>query len=250
MKYRTLLIDDEPLAIKRLQRILKPYEERIEIIGTAVSGNEAVIKINALKPDLIFLDIQMPELNGFEVVEHIQHQPLIIFVTAYDDYALKAFETHSIDYLLKPVDTKRMAKAIDKLQRLTKTEKSEFQSQIQHMLSIMSQPPLKRIHVKVKDRILLLELQDVYFFKAADKYVEVHGFDKNYLINKSLARLISELPVDDFVRIHRSVVINLNYVDEIVKMFKGSYQVRMKDKARSGLPLSRNMKSKLGIDKY
>lgn len=247
MKYRTLLVDDEPLALKRLQRILQPFEEQIEIIGTALSGQEALGKINTIKPDLIFLDIQMPELNGFDVAERMTHQPMIIFVTAHDEYALRAFETHSIDYLLKPVDAKRMDKALKKLQKLTGTAKNELNTQIQNMLFSMATPPLKRIHVKTKDRILLIDLQDVYFFQAADKYVEVHGFDKHYLINKSLKNLMPELPADDFVRIHRSVVINLNYVEEIVKMFNGGYHVRMKNKTRSQFPVSRHMKSKLGI---
>ncbi len=247
MKYRTLLVDDEPIALKRLQRILKPFGRQVEIVGEASNGHEAIDKIDALLPDLVFLDIQMPDANGFEVIERIQHQPIIIFVTAYDEYALKAFETYAIDYLLKPVDVNRMEKSLNKLQQLTEAGKSELQTQIQHMLSAMSRPSIKRIHVKVKDRVLLIDLEDVYFLKAADKYVEVHGFDKSYLINKSLTNLLPELPGDDFVRIHRSVVINLNYVDEILKMFNGGYQVRMSDKTKSVFPVSRQMKSKLWL---
>ena len=116
MKYKTILIDDEPLALQRLERLLAPFEF-IEITTTASSGFEAVEKINGLKPDLIFLDIQMPELTGFEVLEQIDESPFIIFSTAYDEYALRAFETNSIDYLLKPIEPKRLKIALEKLQR-------------------------------------------------------------------------------------------------------------------------------------
>ena len=119
MKFRTILIDDEPLALERLKRMLEPLEEIIEITDCAYDGRDAVDKINRLKPELIFLDIQMPELNGFEVLERIDFLPLIIFSTAYDEYALKAFETNSIDYLLKPVEPERLKVSIEKLKRLT-----------------------------------------------------------------------------------------------------------------------------------
>jgi len=232
-----------------LKRILKPYTNIIEIVGQAQNGAEAIEIIDNIKPDLIFLDIQMPEFNGFEVVERIQHNPLIIFVTAYDEFALKAFDTNSIDYLLKPVDSRRLKKALGKLRDFTAPQKIEFENQMQQMLSYVKNPSLKRIHVKVADRILLVDVKDIYFLSALDKYVEVHLYDKGYLITKSLTTLTAELPADDFVRIHRSTVINLNYVDEIVKMFNGRYRVRMKDKFKSEFPVSRSSRSKLGLNR-
>ena len=247
MKFKTLIIDDEPIALTRLRRILRPYSDTIEIIGQAQDGAEAIKQINELKPDLIFLDIQMPEYNGFEVVEHIHYNPIIIFITAYDEFALKAFETNSIDYLLKPVDSKRLKKTIVKLNNITDNKKTQFENQIERMLAFVKSPSLKRIHIKENDRIFLIDLINVYFFQALDKYVEVHQYNTNHLMTNSLTKLNSELPSEDFVQIHRSAIINLNYVDEIIKMSNSSYQVRLKDKAKTVLPVSRYCISKLAI---
>jgi two-component system LytT family response regulator len=247
MIYKTILIDDEPLALQRLERLLKPYEEIIQIIGQATSGTEAVEKINSLKPDLIFLDIQMPELTGFDVIERMMHNPLIIFSTAYDEFALKAFETNSIDYLLKPIDPDRLRKAIEKLQRLTNDERDSFQNQLQKMLSQLKKPATKRIQVHIGDKIKLLNVEDIYFFHAVDKYVEVCTFNEAFLLNETLTQLESELPPEDFVRIHRSAIINLNYVGEFIRWFGGSYKVRMLDKNKTELPVSRSSKDKLNL---
>jgi DNA-binding LytR/AlgR family response regulator len=119
MTYKTVLIDDEPLALKRLERLLRPYDNTIEVVGRAENGADAVALINKLKPDLVFLDIQMPELTGFDVLERLEYTPLVIFSTAYDQYALQAFDVNSIDYLLKPVDPERLKKAVNKLLRLS-----------------------------------------------------------------------------------------------------------------------------------
>jgi two-component system LytT family response regulator len=205
MRYKTILIDDEPLALQRLERLLQPYSELIEIIDRANNGLEAVEKIDALKPDLIFLDIQMPELNGFEVLDQVAHLPLIIFSTAYDEYALKAFETNSIDYLLKPVDPERLQKALDKLQRLTGDDKSALQTQLQSLLTSVKVPATKRIQARAGDHIRLINEKDIYFFRAVDKYVEAHTFDESFgrdraLVRRGLSRAHagqkkSELPV-------------------------------------------------------
>lgn len=247
MKYKTILIDDEPLALRRLERLLRPHASLIEIVDQATSGSEAVAKINSVKPDLIFLDIQMPELDGFEVLERLTYLPLIIFSTAYDEYALKAFETNSIDYLLKPVDPTRLKRALDKLKRLSQGEKSDFQMQLQNLLGALKAFKTKRIQVRIGDRIRLLDVQDIYFFRAEDRYVVAYTFDDSFLLNQSLNQVAKELPGDDFVRIHRSAIINLNHLEDIVKWFSGTYRVRMRDKNKTELPVSRNSKAKLGF---
>lgn len=245
-RYRTLLIDDEPLALQRLRRLLEPHSDVIEIQDTACHGIEAVTKINRLKPDLIFLDIQMPELDGFQVLERLHTFPYIIFCTAYDDYALRAFETNAIDYLLKPVEPERLAKAIDKLQRLTGDDRKTFETQLQHLMAHLKKPKSRRIQVRIGDRIRLLNPKDICFFKASDKYVEGHTTDQSYLLNQTLNQLETELAEYDFVRIHRSALINLNHLEEMFRWFGGSFRVRMKDKARTELPLSRAARQKLG----
>ncbi len=245
MIFKTILIDDESLALQRLERLLKPYTGFIEIVETASHGLEAVDKINTVKPDLIFLDIQMPELTGFEVLARIEQSPLIIFTTAYDEYALKAFETNSIDYLLKPIDPKRLKKSLEKLQRLTNDEKSSLHDQVQGLLLNLKKTTTKRIQVRVGDYIRFVKLQDIYFFRAEDKYVEVCTFDKSYLLSQSLNQLETQLPEDDFVRIHRSAIINLNHLVEMKKWFSGTYRVRMRDNKKTELPVSRRFKTKL-----
>ena len=247
MKFRTILIDDEPLALERLKRLLEPFIDIIEILDCACDGRDATEKINRLKPELIFLDIQMPGLNGFEVLERIDFLPLIIFSTAYDEYALKAFETNSIDYLLKPVEPERLEVSIEKLKRLTTGEKDNFREKLDILLSELKKPSLKRLQVKVGDSIVLLKVCDVCFFRAIDKYVEAGTYDKTYLLSNTLNQLEQELSSDDFVRIHRSAIINLNHLEKIIRWFGGRYKVRLKDKNKTELDVSRNSRYKLGI---
>jgi len=245
VKYKAILIDDEPLALQRLEKLLMPFKEDIEIVAKATNGADAIDVIDELKPDVIFLDIQMPELNGFEVLEKIKHQTFVIFSTAYDEYALKAFETNSIDYLLKPVDQKRLKKAIDKLKIITGNKFDDFQNQLQEMLEkikILS----KRIQVKKGDKIKLIPVSEIYFFSADEKYTSVKTFDNAYLIDKTLSVLEIELD-DNFVRIHRGAIVNLNYIEEIVRMYKSTYRVKMKDDKNTVLPVSRQSKYKLGL---
>ncbi|MGH7598565.1 MAG: LytR/AlgR family response regulator transcription factor [bacterium] len=247
MRYKTIIIDDEPLALQRLERLLQPYGDIVEIVDRATSGLDAVEKINAAKPDLIFLDIQMPELNGFEVLDRLTHLPWIIFSTAYDEYALKAFETNSIDYLLKPVDPERLKKALEKLQRLTGDETDAWREQLQKLLAGMKAPAAKRIQVRIGDHIRFLNPKDIYFFRAVDKYVEAHTFDESFLLTETLNQFEADLPSGDFVRSHRSAIINLNHLDEIIRQAPDHYRARMRDKKRTELPVSRGAKTKLRL---
>ena len=205
MTFRTVLIDDEPLALKRLARLIEPHRDTIEIVGTAGNGAEAVIVINELEPDLVFLDIQMPELNGFDVLDRLDYTPLVIFTTAYDEYALRAFDVNSIDYLLKPVDPDRLAKAIDKLLRLSETGAGDLRRRIEQLITDAPGLRTHRIQVRLGDRIRLVPAEEVVYFRASDKYIEMHTHDKEHLITQSLAQLESVLPRNDFVRVHRSV---------------------------------------------
>jgi len=247
MTYRTILVDDEPLALDRMKRLLKPHRDTIEIIYSAQNGLEAVETINRLNPDLIFLDIQMPELSGFEVLDRVNHLPLIIFCTAYDEYALKAFETNSIDYLLKPVEPERLNTAIEKLWRLTSDDKESFHEQLQKLLSGMKKPAVKRIRVSSGDTIHLVPVDEIFFFRAEEKYVIASTYDKSYVLNQTLNQLEAELSTDDFVRIHRSAIINLNHLEKIIRWFGGNYRVRMRDKEKTELDISRGSKHKLGL---
>ena len=247
MLYRTIIVEDEELTRKGLINKLEQFDE-IEIIDTADNGIEAVDKINKLKPDLIFLDIQMPGMNGFEVLQNISFMPIVIFTTAFDEYALKAFETNSIDYLLKPIEEERLAKAIEKLKKFATEEnkKADFDSGIASLLNELKnrQDKLTRIHIKVGDEVLFVNTSDIYFFKADNKYTTICTFDDEYIINDTLASLEDKLP-DNFIRIHRGFIINMDHLNKLKKWFGGKYIAVMKDKKKTEIPVSRNSKDKL-----
>ena len=247
MTYRALLAEDEPLALQRLQRLLLGHGATIAVVGIARNGPEALEKIRALRPEVVFLDIQMPGLDGFQVLRSLDSQPLVIFCTAYDEYALRAFETHSIDYLLKPIEAQRLDQAIRKLLSLTRPETNGLQQRIDRLLASLASPTATRISVRVGDAIRLIPISEVCFFLAADKYVEVHTYDETFLIDDSLKVLETRLPGEDFARIHRAAIVNLAHVGEIFRWFSGGYRVRMRDKAHSELAVSRAYRSRLGL---
>ncbi len=254
--FKTILIDDEELALKRLKRLLAPHADIVDIIATETDGDAAVSLIETLKPDLIFLDIQMSGRTGFEVIEAVQHLPWIIFSTAYDDYALKAFETTAVDYLLKPVAPERLAASLEKLQRLARSsahgDEAEYRRRVEHLLEAVRALPerqdtWRRIQVRTGDRIRFIPVEEICFFRAAEKYVELHTTQASYLLTLTLNELGKHLPEEDFVRIHRSAIINLRYLDEAIRLENGLWQVRMKDGRRTRLAVSRSARSRLGL---
>ncbi|WP_372645529.1 LytR/AlgR family response regulator transcription factor, partial [Ancylomarina sp.] len=240
-KYTTLLIDDEALARERLKKMLLPYADKIEIIGEARNGNQAIEMIERLKPDLIFLDIQMPGKSGFEVLQAIHHQPIVIFCTAHDEYALQAFETSSIDYLLKPVKEDRLEKAINKL-HLFKTEnrQSELETFLSQQLKQISKKEISSIPVKIADRVIFVSLDEISHFTAEDKYVSIHTTGgKEYVIDHSLNYLSEKLD-EKFVRIQRSCIVNLSYIKEIKRYMGGRFVVKLNNQKASKIISGRN----------
>ena len=217
---RTVLVDDEDIALHRLRKALEAYTQ-IHIVGEAKAGKAAVALINALQPDLVFLDIQIPELSGLEVLNHLHTIPMVVFVTAYEEYAVKAFEKNSLDYLLKPVDDARLTVTIQRIMEKN-TSGTDLLSKIQGMLEIPEKKTITTIPVKIGNKISLVYRQDIYFFEARDKYVLIHTADNEYLIDYSLTYLQERLGTE-FIRIHRSYVINKAKIKEIHKYFKGTY---------------------------
>lgn len=247
MFYKTIIVEDEELTRNGLKKKLEHFDE-IDVIDEAENGIEAVAKINEQKPDLIFLDIQMPGMNGFEVLQNLDYMPIVIFTTAYDEYALKAFETNSIDYLLKPIEEERLAKSIEKLNKFASgdNKKVEFDSNISALLNEIrnKQEKLSRIHIKIGDEIIFVNTSDIYFFKADNKYTSICTFDNEYIINDTLASLEEKLP-QNFIRIHRGFIINSDHLNKLKKWFGGKYVAVMKDKNKTEIPVSRNSKDKL-----
>jgi len=234
MKLRTILIDDEQLALARLERLLRVYATEIDLIGQARNGQEGLEIIEEMKPDLVFLDIEMPLLTGFEMLAQLQYMPDIVFATAFDAYAIRAFEENSIDYLLKPIEAERLDLTIQKLRNRRQAGK-DFSDQITQLLARL-QPPkekeLASIAVKLGDRILLVRLPDVLYFEAEDKYVYLYTADgKKHLLDYSLTTLEEKLP-NHFVRISRSMIVNTQQVKEIQKYFTGKFTIVLQNQTK------------------
>ncbi|MFD1257202.1 LytR/AlgR family response regulator transcription factor [Mucilaginibacter terrae] len=236
--WKTLIIDDEQLARQRLKRLLKNFEE-FEIIGEAVNGADGLEQVELLKPELIFLDIEMPMLNGFEMLSRLQHQPKVVFTTAYDQYAIKAFEEETIDYLLKPVETERLEKTVKKLQQSMQQPTAVLPLEAL-IKQLMVKKDIKTLTVKIGDKILLIKLDDIVFIEAEEKYVFLHTSDgKKHLTDFTITGLEEKLP-ERFVRIHRSTIINTECIKEIRKGFNGALVFIMNNTSGSKLTSSRS----------
>jgi two-component system LytT family response regulator len=232
--YTALIIDDEAPACIRLRRLLAEHAETIKILDEAADGNEALQKIEALKPDVIFLDIQMSGMDGFEVLQKISHTPIVIFTTAYDQYALKAYETNSVDYLLKPIEPERLRLAICKLERLSNgTSKEQIQKIIDFANQLKPRKEISSFPVKTGDTIHLVRTTEIAYLEAKDKYVTIHTLDgKEFLTDVSLKVMEEKLP-GNFLRIHRAFIVNKSMVYEIRKYFQGRFIFLLNDKDRT-----------------
>lgn len=234
--YTCLIVDDEELARQRLIRLLAPYTF-IEIVAQASNGKEGLAMVEAHQPDLIFLDIEMPIMNGFEMLAKLKKQPKVIFTTAYDQYAIKAFEENSLDYLLKPIEKDRLQKSMDKLQEMHKPLALPLQNLLEQL---KPKKEVKTLTVKIGDKILLIQLQDIFAIEAEDKYVFLHTLDGNkHLTDFTLANLEEKLP-ENFCRIHRSIIINTDRIKEIRKSFNGALVFVMDNKDQSKFTSSRS----------
>lgn len=238
---RTLLIDDEQLALNRLRRLLNDYADTFEIIAEGHNGAEGLQLVEKHKPDLIFLDIEMPLLNGFEMLAKVSVMPMVVFATAYDQYAIRAFEENSVDYLLKPIENDRLQKTIAKVRERAELSQAEggrtpYSDNLMRLLEKMQ--PKQQMHalsVKSGDRILLIPLTDVSHFEAEDKYVFLNTLDGHqYLVNHTLTSLEEKLPTH-FTRISRSAIVNTHQVSEIQRYFTGKYILVMRDRKATSL---------------
>jgi two-component system, LytTR family, response regulator len=258
---RTIIVDDEPLARRNI-RLLLEKDPQIEILEECRNGREAVAAINTHSPDLIFLDIQMPEMDGFDVLQQVdpQHIHAIIFVTAFDQYALKAFEVHALDYLLKPFDDVRFSAALQRAK--SQIEASEINKVSKRLLALLEEREnqihtpgqrskyLTRLMVKLASRVVLLKVEDIDFIEADGNYAKLHVGTKSHLLREKMHDLESRLNPDKFVRIHRSVIVNLDRIKELHPHFNGDYIVVLEDGRQLRLSRSRReqLESKLSGD--
>lgn len=253
MLCKTLIVDDEPLARMRIRSLLEPYASELEVVGEAGSGAQAVEKIQELDPDVIFLDIQMPDMDAFEVLHELgdDDMPLVVFTTAYDNFALRAFEENTVDYLLKPVDPERLATTIEKLRKRFPTLESEQQMPADFSwdkFRSMVDPGgffMQRIQVKIGNRILLIGVDEIIRFQSEEKYTTIYTPTNQYVIETPLVELEKKLDPRQFVRIHRAHLVAIDYISEIRKTDVGRLNVVLKDKNRTSLLVSRNFVKKV-----
>lgn len=238
-----IIIDDEELARKRLKRLLEPFT-LFQVIAEAANGREGLELVDEFKPELIFLDIEMPLLNGFEMLSGLTHQPKVIFTTAYDQYALKAFEENSIDYLLKPIEKERLEKSVRKLQ-LNAAGSHDITTLKALFDQLKPKKEVKTLTVRIGDKILLIKLEDIVHIEAEDKYIFLRTSDGNsHLTDFTLAGLEQKLP-GNFIRIHRGSIINTDKIKEIRKSFNGSLVFILQDKENTKVNSGRSYNESL-----
>ena len=248
-RLRTLIVDDEPLARQRLARLLAALPA-IELTGEAANGREAVERIRELKPDLVFLDIQMPGWDGFRVLEELEASPYIIFATAFDEYALRAFDLAAVDYLLKPIDPKRLAVAVEKaLDVAARRHFAAKLSDLTRTLTRLDGRPVRHIGVRQGERIVVVRPEDVFYFEARAKETSLFTRDREHVVDRSLKQLEEDLDPRRFFRCHRSYIVNLDRVAEVLPWFAGGLVARLSDKR--DVPVSRRqagaLRERLGL---
>jgi len=250
MKYKIYIVEDEKHARKRLEEFINKYPE-FELIGFNESGKKAVLDIDNLKPDLLFLDIQLTDITGIDVLHLISWEPLVIFTTAFNEYAIQAFDLQAIDYLLKPFSEERFNSAVEKALKQLGGEKSNI-NQFKQLLNDWKPQTdyLTRIPSKIGDKIYIINENDIVYITSEDKLVFAYLFETKYLINYTLEQLQSRLNPDKFFRIHRSTIVNMDYVKTIETWFAGGYRMIVKDKPKTELTISRSagklLRQKLG----
>lgn len=248
---KAVIIDDERLARNRVDELLQSHVKTINIVGQADKGSEAIVLINMEKPELIFLDIHLPDMSGFEILEKLDYDPMIIFTTAYEKYAVDAFSKYAVDYLVKPILQPRFDQAIEKLSKLNWAQPHQELDKLVALLKNKKEKKATSLAIKKGDKIILVDYEDIAFFKSEDKYVNVNLTNGTvHLCNKTLTQL-EELVPDNFLRVHRSSLVNRDAIFEIEKYFKGTLILKLNDKVSSsiktGEKYTREVKEVLGL---
>jgi len=244
---RVLIADDEPLARERLRTLLGA-EEWVEVVGECQNGNEAVDSIAKLQPDLVFLDVQMPGATGFDVIDAVgpDRMPLVVFVTAFDKYALRAFDVHALDYLLKPFDRERFGQALGRArQQLERRSGGDLERRLLELVQDLkgTSHRLERFVIKAGGRVFFVRSDEIDWIEAAGNYVKLHVASDAHLFRETMNALEAQLNPDIFYRIHRSHIVNIERVKELQPWFNGEYVVFLKNGTR--LTLSRGYREKL-----
>jgi two-component system LytT family response regulator len=247
LRIRALVVDDEPLAREMIREMLATDSE-VEVVGECGNGREAIEAIKTSTPDLVFLDVQMPELGGFEVLASLDPNttPYVIFVTAFDQYAVRAFEVHALDYLLKPFDRERFEVAWQRAKAQIKLDRTSRRDQdIIALLEELKAGPryLERLVIKNGGRVFFMHVQDIYCIEAEGNYVRVYDNQKGYLLRETISSLEEQLDPKQFLRIHRSAIVKIDRIKEMQPWFHGEYRIIMENGKQ--LALSRNYRANL-----
>jgi len=249
VKIRVLVVDDEPLARERVRQLLES-EPDLELIGECSDGVSAVQAIRKETPDLVFLDVQMPELDGFGVVEEVgrERMPAVIFVTAHDQFALKAFEIHAVDYLLKPFDKERFKTALRRAKdQLQHRQTGDLSQRLSALLADVRPEPktkyLDRLAIKGSGRVVFVKVEEIDWIEAADNYVSLHVGQEEHLHRETMSTIETQLAPNKFMRISRSTIVNVDRIKELQPLFHGEYVVILRNGTR--LTLSRTYRDKL-----
>jgi len=251
MRRRAFVLDDEPLAVKRLTRLLEDTG-RVEVAGSDTDPERALASLNAHPVDVLFLDIQMPGMTGFDLLERLGREPFVIFTTAYDRYALNAFEVNSVDYLLKPVEPERLARALDKLDKFHAPDATDVRALARQLAAELSpQRRLDRIASKVGERTTILDVARITHFFSKDKLTFAAADGREHVVDATLSELEERLDPRRFVRIHRATIVNLAFVQELFPALDGGVVARLKGDRKTELSVARDrvrgLKDRLGV---
>ena len=244
-RLRVLIADDEPLARRKIRSLLE-REPDVEVLGECGNGPDCLAFIRERSPELVFLDIEMPGLDGLGVLSALGSHPppAVIFVTAYDQYALRAFEVHAVDYLLKPFDRRRFRAALERArEHLRRRAQSSLNQEVLDLLRELTTKPLARLPVRTKDRVVFLKTESIDWVQTADNYVRLHAGEEEHLLRETLAHLQARLDPARFLRIHRSTLVNVERIKELHPLFHGDHAVILQDGTE--LTLSRRYRSQL-----
>lgn len=238
-KLQTLLIEDEELARNLLRSYLKDHPD-VEIIGECENGFDGIKSINEKRPDLVFLDIQMPKITGFEMIELLDYKPQIIFTTAYDQYALKAFELNAVDYLLKPFSKERLLAAVEKVKHRIQNDESPDEKLEELTNHRIGEDFIDRVVVKDRHKIHIITVDQIRYIESLDDYVMIYTHDGRHMKQKTMKYFETNLDPNNFIRIHRSYIVQVDNIAEIQQYEKESYIVILKDKDKTKLKVSKS----------
>jgi two-component system, LytTR family, response regulator len=229
MALRTILVEDEPASLVRLRRLLEPHQADVLIVAEATTGSAAVETIGEFEPDLVFLDVSLPGFDGFEVLSALSAPPTVIFTTAHDEHAVRAFRANAADYLLKPIDPEQLATAVEKVAALKRQSPPQDWNDLLSALRANRDRGLKRIACRLGDSTIFVKVEEIQYFRADQGYTMVKCGSKELLIDTPLIELEGRLDPGDFVRIHRNTLVNMNHVNSLRRLLDGRMKIVLKD---------------------